>query len=176
MELISHLRRFQSRPISNYFRDYDPQTGRYCQSDPIGLRSGVNTYGYVLGNPVSKIDPYGLFPMYGNWGGSNYSGGVSTSTIPFYQYAPIDAFDDCYMRHDYCYAGVANSSPTKGNASSCPARSSPKPSDCDAALATCISHARDAGNQPATIWGYLFVPASQAWARTDALFNKLFGK
>ncbi|MCA9469329.1 MAG: RHS domain-containing protein, partial [Nitrospira sp.] len=27
----------------NYFRDYDPTTGRYVQSDPIGLRGGWNS-------------------------------------------------------------------------------------------------------------------------------------
>ncbi|HFD31364.1 MAG TPA: hypothetical protein ENJ28_01435 [Gammaproteobacteria bacterium] len=44
----------------NYFRDYDPSTGRYVQSDPIGLAGGLNTYGYVEANPLYSIDPYGL--------------------------------------------------------------------------------------------------------------------
>jgi RHS repeat-associated protein len=46
----------------NYFRDYDPGTGRYVQSDPIGLAGGLSTYAYAFVNPLRLTDALGLKP------------------------------------------------------------------------------------------------------------------
>ena len=44
----------------NYFRYYDPQTGRYLSSDRIGIEDSLNTYTYVDNNPINFYDPNGL--------------------------------------------------------------------------------------------------------------------
>jgi RHS repeat-associated protein len=53
---------FDAETILNYnwHRDYNPNVGRYTQSDPIGLRGGLNTYAYVTANPIVGLDMSGL--------------------------------------------------------------------------------------------------------------------
>ncbi|MCP3999409.1 MAG: RHS repeat-associated core domain-containing protein, partial [Gammaproteobacteria bacterium] len=50
-------------------RYYDANTGRFISEDPIGFDGGdINLYGYVLNNPINKIDPLGLWSFW--YGGS----------------------------------------------------------------------------------------------------------
>jgi len=56
----------------NVQRDFDPLTGKYVESDPIGLRGGsYSTYSYVNGNPITWADPNGLRVDYNGYVVSN---------------------------------------------------------------------------------------------------------
>jgi len=44
----------------NYFRDYDPNVGRFAQSDPMGLVAGASSYAYAGGDPIAYLDRDGL--------------------------------------------------------------------------------------------------------------------
>ena len=59
---VEHTRE-QIDPHYNYFRDYDPSTGRYLESDPIGLLGGTNSYGYAGQDPINSADPTGLLDL-----------------------------------------------------------------------------------------------------------------
>ena len=100
--------------------------------DPIGENGGLNLYGYVGNNPIDRIDPLGLFtpvvvmpgvvinipitffpgpiavskiPIYGNWGGPDYSGGVRPSQNGGQNGsgAPYDSMDELFKKHDLAY-------------------------------------------------------------------------
>jgi RHS repeat-associated protein len=61
----------------NYFRSYDPNTGRYVQSDPIGLLGGGNLYGYSNQNSLFYFDATGKHPAVVVIGGAAIAGAVS---------------------------------------------------------------------------------------------------
>jgi RHS repeat-associated protein len=62
----------------NTQRDYDPVTGKYIESDPIGLKSGVNTYAYAYNRPTQYVDPTGLIGCFGGtWKEARGDSGLS---------------------------------------------------------------------------------------------------
>jgi RHS repeat-associated protein len=73
----------ESGNFYNWNRDYSPPTGRYIQSDPIGLAGGINTYSYTENNPVSFTDPRGLVKWNGTFGGVAYIEGVGAAGFRF---------------------------------------------------------------------------------------------
>ena len=55
--LIIHYSLVIERRARN--RNYSPSLGRWINQDPAGYINGANTYQFVLGNPVGRVDPEG---------------------------------------------------------------------------------------------------------------------
>lgn len=68
----------------NHQREYDATTGRYSQSDPIGLRGGSSTYSYVGSSPLRYVDPLGLVKWRGYAHG--IAGGGGGLALAFYNF------------------------------------------------------------------------------------------
>jgi RHS repeat-associated protein len=76
----------------NYFRYYNPQTGRYITPDPIGLEGGINLFTYVGNNPVNRIDPKGL-----DW--------IDCIECFYYMYSCAKAGTECRQKLINCRPG-----------------------------------------------------------------------
>ncbi|MCE4331042.1 RHS repeat-associated core domain-containing protein [Xanthomonas euvesicatoria] len=102
----------------NYQRYLDSGVGRYVQSDLIGLRGGVSTYGYALQSPLMNSDPYGL----ATWKGSTYSVGAGAAyyggNIDFYQVTspcPGGGFASAYVMALAAAGGVGSQGSMTGS-------------------------------------------------------------
>jgi RHS repeat-associated protein len=117
----------------NYFRYYNPQTGRYITPDPIGLEGGINLFSYVENNLINWVDPIGLTEYYvtpfglggtfavGDWKhfsfGFTYNVSVSLTTKGFLvfqsQFTFYDKVFGAYLGGGRVYGGGFNALPTK---------------------------------------------------------------
>jgi len=106
----------------NYRRDYDPAIGRYVESDPVGLRAGLNTYLYVDAAPLTQFDILGLMGGGGNhaprttprYPGSSCGPEGSNDNYPN-SWGHFASFETACQSHDRCYENCAK---TKGQCDS----------------------------------------------------------
>ena len=101
----------------NNRRDYDPFRGRYMQPDPIGLAGGINPYLYAANNPLSYIDPSGLYCVYQQINGRMICYPFSPARPPESRNAseapgtPRDGLRPYYDEFGYAGTGAARNNP-----------------------------------------------------------------
>jgi RHS repeat-associated protein len=66
-------------------RNYSPTLGRFISQDPLQYINGANTYQFVMGNPVNRVDPWGRVGVgvigTGSAGGGLVVGGGATGSV-----------------------------------------------------------------------------------------------
>lgn len=98
----------------NWNRYYDPRSGRYITTDPIGLDGGLNTYAYARNNPARFVDPFGLKGC----GAGFFEPIIPNNPLGF-------AFEGCCDGHDDCYDDC---------------KTVPLKSECDNSFCNCASN------------------------------------
>ncbi|WP_198949576.1 RHS repeat-associated core domain-containing protein [Halovibrio salipaludis] len=92
----------------NRNRTYDPATGRYLQSDPIGLDGGANAYRYANANPVNLADPNGTIACGGLCIGAAVLGAADMALSVYDAYQTYNTLsDECASAGDKSMAVAA---------------------------------------------------------------------
>jgi RHS repeat-associated protein len=132
----------------NINRDYNPVTGRYIQSDPVGFCGGMNTFVYGNNNTLINIDPNGKWFIYFFASGIGYGLGWSYSKWDEWYYVLESVKNECENRQEILINWCNNS--TVATQSDCNDFQSNYNQDC---LHDIKSVAQSAGSLPGVSGG-----------------------